>query len=266
MNVYQHNKKAWDENVKRNDIYTRPATAAEINAARSGSLRISLTGNKQVPAAWLTDIKDKQVLCLASGGGLQAPILAAAGAVVTVLDSSPLQLEQDYKIAKLYNLQLEIVEGDMQDLSHFSDETFDYILHPVANVFIENVQRLWQEAYRVLKSDGILLAGIANPIIYIFDQAKLEQGQFEVRNKLPYSDVKHLPQQQLEYYLQNNIPLEFGHTLEQQIGGLCQAGFLIAGFFEDDFNGEDILDDYLKSLIVLKAVKGRNNHRGGVTS
>jgi len=37
----------------------------------------------------------KNVLRLASGGGQQGPILAAAGADVTVLDFSKSQLEQD---------------------------------------------------------------------------------------------------------------------------------------------------------------------------
>jgi 2-polyprenyl-3-methyl-5-hydroxy-6-metoxy-1,4-benzoquinol methylase len=57
------------------------------------------------------------VLCLASGGGQQGPLLAAAGASVTVLDASPRQLEQDRAVAARDGLVIRTVEGDMADLS-----------------------------------------------------------------------------------------------------------------------------------------------------
>jgi 2-polyprenyl-3-methyl-5-hydroxy-6-metoxy-1,4-benzoquinol methylase len=70
------------------------------------------------------------VLCLASGGGQQGPILAAAGARVTVFDNSPQQLAQDRFVARREGLTLETVEGDMRDLSVFADVSFDLIVHP----------------------------------------------------------------------------------------------------------------------------------------
>ena len=39
--------------------------------------------------------------------------------------------------------------------------------------------------------------------------------------------------------LDKGQPLEFGHTLEDQIGGQLEAGFVITGFYEDRYdNGE----------------------------
>jgi 2-polyprenyl-3-methyl-5-hydroxy-6-metoxy-1,4-benzoquinol methylase len=46
---------------------------------------------------WFPPLKGADVLCLASGGGQQGPILAATGANVTVFDNSPRQLEQDQR-------------------------------------------------------------------------------------------------------------------------------------------------------------------------
>ena len=40
-------------------------------------------------------LDEKKILCLASGGGQQGPILAATGADVTVFDNSTKQLEKD---------------------------------------------------------------------------------------------------------------------------------------------------------------------------
>lgn len=48
---------------------------------------------------------------MASGGGQQGPILAAAGATVTVFDNSPAQLAQDRLVADRDNLRLTTVAG-----------------------------------------------------------------------------------------------------------------------------------------------------------
>ena len=47
-----------------------------------------------------------RVLCLASGGGQQGPILSAAGANVTVFDASEKQLLQDWMVADRDGLEL----------------------------------------------------------------------------------------------------------------------------------------------------------------
>lgn len=59
-----------------------------------------------VDDAWLGNVKDKKILCLASAGGQQAPVLAAAGANVTVFDFSQKQLDQDKMVAERDNLTL----------------------------------------------------------------------------------------------------------------------------------------------------------------
>jgi 2-polyprenyl-3-methyl-5-hydroxy-6-metoxy-1,4-benzoquinol methylase len=56
-------------------------------------------------------------LCLASGGGQQAPILAAAGASVTVFDASDAQLGSDRAVATRHGLDVTTVKGFMDDLS-----------------------------------------------------------------------------------------------------------------------------------------------------
>ena len=80
------------------------------------------------------------VLCLAAGGGQQGPILAAAGADVTVFDNSPRQLAQDRLVADRDGLAIRTIEGDMADLSAFADASFDLVVHPVSNVFAADVR------------------------------------------------------------------------------------------------------------------------------
>lgn len=64
-----------------------------ITRARAGDWSVVLVGHEPVPRDWFpADLAGAAVLCLASGGGQQGPVLAAAGAVVTVFDNSPRQL------------------------------------------------------------------------------------------------------------------------------------------------------------------------------
>lgn len=40
-------------------------------------------------------------------------------------------------------LKLKTVQADMRDLSIFADESFDLIVHPVANLYIPDSQPVW---------------------------------------------------------------------------------------------------------------------------
>src|SRR5487761_2529110 len=94
MDIVAHNSAAWDRQVETGNIWTIPATPEAIAAARRGEWSVLLTETRPVPREWFPDLAGRDVLCLASGGGQQGPILAAAfaGARVTVFDNSPRQL------------------------------------------------------------------------------------------------------------------------------------------------------------------------------
>jgi SAM-dependent methyltransferase len=180
--------------------------------------------------------------------------LAAAGANVTVLDNSPAQLAQDEHVAIRESLKIRLELGQMEDLSRFSDSMFDLIVHPVSNLFTPNVRRVWQEAFRVLRRGGFLLAGFANPATYLFDTTEAENGAFTIRHALPYSDIASLPREELDELLQRHEPLEFSHSLEDQIGGQIEAGFLLSGFYEDRWPGHP-LDRYFAPFMATRASK-----------
>jgi SAM-dependent methyltransferase len=184
---------AWDKEVKRGNEWTVPVSEAVIAAARRGEWEILLTPSKPVPRAWFPDLEGLEVLCLASGGGQQGPILAAAGAKATVLDNSPKQLEQDRLVAVRHALPVTTVEGDMADLSIFSNQSFDLILHPVSNIFVPDVRPVWEAAFRILRREGVLLAGFLNPAVYLFDYDLADRsGILQVKYALPYSDLTSL--------------------------------------------------------------------------
>lgn len=255
MDILKYNREAWNKMVGDKNRWTVPAKPAAIGEAKKGNWNIVLTPTKPVPHDWLPDLKGKSLLCLASGGGQQGPVLAAAGAMVTVFDNSNAQLEQDQMVAEREGLKLNLIQGDMRDLSVFRDNSFDIIVHPVSNCFIDNVAILWQECFRVIKSGGTLVAGLCNPLIYIFDHEQWDKNKkLVVRYKIPYSDLDQLPKNMLEELVEAKEPLEYGHSLEDQIGGQIKAGFIINGLYEDNAGG-DLLDEYINTFIATRSIK-----------
>ena len=97
--ILGYNRQAWDRQVERGNRWTVPVGPEAIARARRGDWSIVLTPTKPVPADWFPPLAGLDVLCLAGGGGQQGPILAAAGARVTVFDNSPKQLAQDRLVA-----------------------------------------------------------------------------------------------------------------------------------------------------------------------
>lgn len=258
LDVRSHNREAWDRQVASGNEWTRPVTPEVIAQARTGNWSVVLTAVKPVPASWFPSLAGKDVLGLACGGGQQGPTFAAAGAHVTILDNSPAQLGQDRLVAEREGLQIRTVEGDMADLSVFADESFDLVFHPVSNLFAPAVRPVYREAFRVLRRGGILMAGFMNPDVYIFDFEAIElRGELVVRYALPYADLEHLPEDQLRRAMEEGWALEHSHTLEDQIGGQCDAGFAITAFYEDrrPVEGGDIPSRYMPVFYATRARK-----------
>jgi SAM-dependent methyltransferase len=254
VDIRAFNRSAWDKQVEGSNPWTIPVSPDQIAAARDGHWQVVLTEQRAVPRDWFPSLSGANVLCLASGGGQQGPILAAAGARVTVFDNSPRQLAQDRSVAERDGLELRTVEGDMRDLSPFAAGSFDLVFHPVSNLFIPDVRPVWREAFRVLRPGGVLLAGFMNPMSYIFDRTQADQGVLQVRFPLPYSDLSSIDEEERVAAYGADTPLEFSHTLEDQIGGQLDAGFLLTALYEDR-HADFILAQYTSTYIATRAVR-----------
>jgi SAM-dependent methyltransferase len=259
MDVRTYNRSAWDRAVEDKSPWSIPVSPEVTAAARQGQWQIILTPTIPVPRAWFPqDLHGVDVLCLASGGGQQGPVLAAAGANVTVFDNSPRQLAQDRYVAGRDGLLVRTLEGDMRDLSLFAGASFDLLVHPVSNLFVPDVRPVWREAFRVLRPGGSLLSGFLNPITYIFDIHKAdEEGVLEVKYSIPFSDLTSTSEAERQRLLDEGSPLEFGHSLDDQIGGQIDAGFVIAGFYEDRWS-DFVLDQHIATFMATRAVKAED--------
>jgi SAM-dependent methyltransferase len=252
MDITKHNQAAWDGYVDKQDRWTRPVTGEDLENAKKGRWDILLTPSKPVPHRWFPKLKGLKVLGLASGGGQQGPVLAALGADVTILDNSSRQLEQDRKVSEHYGLDIKTVQGDMRDLSAFDAGTFDLVFNPCSIVFVPDVKPVWQECSRVLRHGGILMAGLINPVSFQLAESK---AGLVLHYKQPYSDIHSLPEEKLRELIEADEALEFGHSLQDQVGGQLEAGLLLTDMYEDHWGDGKALDAFLPAFIATRAVK-----------
>ena len=251
----ERNKKYKDINAETIDRWIRegwewgkPISHEAFERAKRGEWDVFLTPTKPVPHDWLGDLNGKKILGLASGGGQQMPVFAALGAQCTVLDYSPLQLESERMTADRDGYDIRIIRGDMTKRLPFDDGEFDIVFHPVSNCYVEEVRPIWKECYRVLKPGGYLLSVTDHYINYIVDPEEQR-----IVNALPFNPLRNPEQmRQLE---EEDAGVQFSHSLEEQIGGQLEAGFVLLALYEDT-NGEGRLHELnIPTFLAMRSQK-----------
>ncbi len=236
MNYQKENAKIIDSWCRSGWEWGTPISHEEFVDAKNGKWDILLTPTKPIPHEWLGDVKNKKVLGLASGGGQQMAILSALGAHCTLLDISKKQCESDELVAKREGYHIEIINGDMTSPWPLADESFDIIVHPVANCYIQDVRFVFRECARVLKKGGILVCGLDNEINCVFND-----DQTKICYKLPFNPLE--DPKVYEDSIKYDWGIQFSHPIEDQIGGQLAAGFCLTDIFEDT-NGYGLLHEY----------------------
>ena len=231
-NVFDQVQRNIDRLVEENVNWSAAATPEQLRSAREGRLTMSFGVDGVIPADWLGEMKGKRVLCLAGAGGLQGPLLACAGAEVTVFDLSGRMLDRDRAVAAREGLDMRIEQGNMCDLSRFADASFDLVFNPPSLFYVPDVNPVFREVYRVLKPGGTFVMVSSNPIAYICDWDS-EMQCYKAVNRMPYSAQEHDDQGDW---------IEYGHTMESYLGGQIAAGFVITGYLENQC--EDITELY----------------------
>jgi SAM-dependent methyltransferase len=246
--ILAFNQAAWDRDSADGGRWSRAVDAATIARARRGDWSIILTPEKAVPRSWFpADLTGVRLLALAGSGGQQAPVLAAAGASVTVFDLSAEQLARDRDVAGRDGLELVLEQGDMADLSRFDDGAFDLIVNPCSVGFVPDLKPVWREAVRVLRPGGHLMTGVINPAFFLFDHDAPGEGARVARFALPYRGDAPDHRARAEAA---GEPMQFSHTLKALLGGQMRAGLHLIDLYEDRWPGADVAMDDLTPLYI----------------
>ena len=248
MNYQEINAKTIDQWIEEGWEWGKPITHETFEQARKGIWDVYLTPTKAVPHEWFGGLAGKKLLGLASGGGQQIPIFSALGVECTVLDYSEKQVESERMVAEREGYPVRVIRGDMTKRLPFQDGEFDVIFHPASNCYVEEVKPIFQECYRVLKPGGILLCGLDNGINFL-----VSDDERQIVNTLPFNPLKN--PEQMKQLTDTDSGVQFSHTMEEQIGGQLEAGFVLTHLYEDT-NGEGYLHECgIPSFLATRAVK-----------
>jgi SAM-dependent methyltransferase len=172
------------------------------------------------PWGWIPWETVASVLCLASGGGQQAPSFAYLGYETFLLDLSPAQMEVD--------------QGDMLDLSSLGTRRFDLVYQPVSACYVPSARQLYEQVATVLKPGGYYRVEHWNPYQMQMDPGgawdgvgyRLVEPQGSEPVPLPWTLTTADGQRRFETLC------HYIHPLHDLIGGLCDAGFAILRYAE----------------------------------
>jgi ubiquinone/menaquinone biosynthesis C-methylase UbiE len=218
--VAKYNIERWQALAEANAVFTRPRLDLDKDSARQYLDSQGMLG----------DVAGKDVLCLAAGGGQQSVAFALLGANVTVLDISEAQLQRDTEAAVHYNVNLNVFQGDMRDLSHFNEDSFDIVWHPYSLNFVPDARIVFREVARVLRVRGIYHFMCVNPF-FIGLGGKDWSGSGYALNR-PYVDGAEITYEDEIWIYRGENPdepirkcKEYRHTLSTLVNGLIEQGF-----------------------------------------
>jgi SAM-dependent methyltransferase len=219
--AHDHNRRAWDRMVEKGQRFTRPAKTEDL----SNPLQ-TVDG-----LGWLGgNIRGRRLLCLGAGGGRQSALYAAAGADVTVVDISPRMLEVDREVATERGLKVRTVETSMDDLSMFSEQEFEIVIHPVSTCYVPRIAPVYEQVARVTVPGGVYISQHKQPTSLQLSMEPGSAGRYEVQE--PY----YRPGEPLAAVegsrLREPGTLEYLHRWEEILGALCRSGFVIEDLVE----------------------------------
>ncbi|MEX0939290.1 MAG: class I SAM-dependent methyltransferase [Pirellulales bacterium] len=215
----QHNRRAWDALVRKQDRFTRPAQDEQF---RDPLRTVD-------PFGWLGgDIRGKRLLALAAGGGRQGPLYAAAGAEVTVVDISAEMLRLDREVAQQRGLVVRTIQASMDAMPMLAAGEFDIVIHPVSTCYVPDVRPVFAEVARVTAPGGIYVSQHKTPVSLQAEVTPTSRGYQLV---VPYYGGQPLPAVQGSRHREPGT-LEYLHRWEELLGGMCRVGFIIEDLFE----------------------------------
>lgn len=217
--IARYNISRWKALTQANALFTRPYFDLDEASARQ---RVD-------PEGILGDVRGKDVLCLAGGGGQQSVAFALLGAQVTVVDLSGEQLQRDRDAADHYHLTITTLQGDMRDLSQLDAASYDIVWHPYSLNFVPEVRVVFGEVARVLRAGGIYHLNCGNPFTIGLGEKDWNGEGYNLKH--PYRDGFEIVGADADWVHTSGEsvppPREYRHTLSTLINGLIEHGFTI---------------------------------------
>ncbi len=200
--------------------------------------------------AMLPEVKGLYGLDIGCGEGENTRRIAERGAKIVAIDISPIFIKQAQVLEKEKPLGIEYEVASALELP-FKDQTFDFAIATMSFMDIPEIEKVIQQAYRILKPNGFLQFSISHPCfstpmwkwIYNDDgqKAALQCGKyFQEQN----GEIDEWIFSRLPGNLKNTIPNfkvpRFTRPLSVWLNLLIEAGFTFEQFGEPKATDETV--------------------------
>lgn len=218
----ERNRKSWNllsdhyqksTNISLDDVHYSPYGP--------GEKELQIIGN----------VKDLDIVELGCGGGQIAIVLAKWGAKsVTAIDQSDKQLEYARKLAKDQNVIINYLRADMENLATLDDESFDLVISSHAMNYVQDLNTVFDEVYRILRKNGRIVTCMSHPLASVFWEV-LENNDLSYVNNY-FNDER----SKWDWDDNNNQKIatfeSTSYRFEQIVNGLLQSNLLIERIVE----------------------------------
>jgi SAM-dependent methyltransferase len=157
------------------------ATADDFQAEAGIDPGVGWVFNYDADLELLGDVEGEDVLELGCGGGQCTVAMAERGANVTGMDLSAAQLEHARELVAERGADVELVRGDVTDLSAFADGSFDVAFNAFVFQWVDDLAGCFEETHRVLRPGGRLAFTTPHPFDHVVDPEthRVEESYFE---------------------------------------------------------------------------------------
>lgn len=150
---------------------------------------------------------------------------------MTVVDLSSAMLELDRQVARERGIDLDFVQGSMDDIGMLGQGRFDVVIHPVSTCYLPDVAAVFAAVARVTRPGGIYVSQHKSPMSLQASPTTNAAGRYELLHRIGRREP--LPPE-APSRLREAGTQEFVHSLSDLFGGICQAGFVIEDVHEPD--------------------------------
>ena len=166
----------------------------------------------------LGDVKGKRVLELGCGGAQCSIAFAKQGAHAIGIDFSAEQLAFARRLCEREGVKVELRQGDLADLAYLRAESVDLVFSAYAFGYVDDLNRVFRQVHRVLKSNAPLVFSLPHPAYDMID----DDADPPLLVRRSYFD--HSP---IDYEFNGITFTDYHHTISDLYMGLYRAGYRV---------------------------------------
>ena len=208
------NKESWDKHAQR--FYNK----ADLPLDYVDFYGATFPSDKDLNI--IGEVSGFKVLEIGAGSCNCGIALAKKGADVTCLDISGEQLKIGRQVAKQEGVKIRLIESDMADLSAVKPVSMDLVISMSAINYAEDIDKVFQEANRVLKHNGRFIFSASHPFMMCLGATELWPEEKADPNYNYRRPVKWKWKEEDPFYFTN-----YRWPLMDYVNGLAHNGFSI---------------------------------------